>query len=236
MSRSESHLLLLHGALGTEAEFRELVQKLDNSFQIHTLDFEGHGQAGSSSRPFSIQSFSENVLEFMREKKIDQAKIFGYSMGGYVALYLARHFPDKITAVSTLGTILKWDDFVAQRELKYLKPESIEKKVPEFAGLLEQRHPHGWKTVVRQTANLLSDLGKNPPLQPNDWAAIKQPVRLHVGDRDTTAEPEETTEVFHQIENAELAVLPETPHAFHQADVTWLAYSLNTFFNPESGK
>ena len=76
----------------------------------------------------------------MNENYIQTIDIFGYSMGGYVALWLARFYPDRVGKIFTLGTKLKWNDEEAEKEIKMLNPEKVELKVPAFAQQLAERH------------------------------------------------------------------------------------------------
>lgn len=227
----KKQLLLLHGALGEEGMFTDLKNKLSDSYEIHTLNFEGHGLRGPSERAFTIQNFSENVSRYMQEHSMDQTDIFGYSMGGYVALYMALVYPEKIRRISTLGTILSWSKEIAEREERLLNPDKIEDKVPRFAEILHKNHPHGWRDVVAKTKDLLTRLGNQPPLNDKNWNTIKHPVRLHIGDRDNTAGLQSTTEVFAQLLQAELCVLPGTPHPFKKVKNTLLENSLREFFS-----
>src|SRR5438874_2630061 len=56
-------LLLLHGALGAQSQFAPLRELLRENFDVHALDFEGHGEAAPRERAFTMQSFAEeNVL------------------------------------------------------------------------------------------------------------------------------------------------------------------------------
>src|SRR5262245_22601363 len=103
-------LLLLHGALGTSSQFDELKKLLQQDFEIVALDFEGHGNSPMKDRPFRIQHFAENVLEFLDERRIDSIHIFGYSMGGHVALTLASTHPRKVKSVFTIATKFQWDE------------------------------------------------------------------------------------------------------------------------------
>ncbi len=80
--------ILLHGALGSAAQLETLQAQMPESQDAVALDFPGHGSA-SSTEPFSMRLFADSVLKFMDEKNAAQADIFGYSMGGYVALWLA---------------------------------------------------------------------------------------------------------------------------------------------------
>ena len=226
----EPALLLLPGALGASPQFDPFYPLLAEHFDLHLLNFEGHGSAGASERPFRIEHFAENVLTYLEREGIAPVDVFGYSMGGYVALYLATHAPDQVSSIATLGTKLRWDPATAEREVGLLAPDAIEAKVPHFARTLAGRHPAGWKTVVRKTAEMLQALGEEPVLGATDWPAIPHPVRLHVGDRDTTVSIEESEEVYRALEHGELAVLPQTPHPLEKVKPARLAQSLVDFF------
>src|SRR5258706_11557389 len=58
-------LLLLHGALGSSDQLAELSELLTQHYNVHTFDFEGHGKTSSRERPFRIEHFAENILEYL---------------------------------------------------------------------------------------------------------------------------------------------------------------------------
>ena len=88
-------LLLLHGAIGAKDQLQPIAEQLKNTFDVHTLNFSGHGGEPMPSS-FSIEQFAGDVLLFLKQNNISKTNIFGYSMGGYVALYLAKHHPDRL--------------------------------------------------------------------------------------------------------------------------------------------
>lgn len=49
---SKPDLMLLHGALGSRAQFSSLEPVLGETFRVHTLDFEGHGDSPLKERVF----------------------------------------------------------------------------------------------------------------------------------------------------------------------------------------
>jgi pimeloyl-ACP methyl ester carboxylesterase len=223
-------LILLHGALGTKNEFDELIPGLEKYFKLHLLNFEGHGKNNSTDRPFRINNFTENVIEYLDDKGIGQANIFGYSMGGYAALVLAKNHPERVGKIATLGTVLRWDKEIAERECRYLNPAKIEEKVPHFAKKLDERHPNGWKEVVDKTREMLQYIGDNPDLTDQDWSKLQVPIRFHIGDRDVTAGLQSNVEVYKKTEHSELCVLPNTPHPFEKVDKERLSGSLIEFY------
>jgi pimeloyl-ACP methyl ester carboxylesterase len=90
-------ILLLHGALGAAAQLAPLGAALralaGGALAVHAIDFEGHGAAAPSGRPYRTAGFVDNVRDALDRLGIDRAPIFGYSMGGYVALALAAAEP-----------------------------------------------------------------------------------------------------------------------------------------------
>lgn len=225
-----THLLLLHGALGDKSQLKPFADSLNEDFKVHTLNFAGHGGA-SMPESFTIDRFADDVLTFMDENKIASAHIFGYSMGGYVALKLAKSHPQRVGKIFTLGTKLEWSPEVAQRETRMLDAAKIEEKVPAFATQLANRHaPNDWKEVLRKTAEMMIALG-NSPLNSAFYESIANDVRLAVGDRDTMTSLDETASAFRQIPNASLIVLPQTPHPIEKVDIERVKDELRLFFH-----
>ena len=90
------HIILLHGATGNKEQFNKAEILNLAEHRVHSFNFSGHGGVPFSPDNFSIECFAKEVIDFMNEHKIDRANMFGYSMGGYVGMYLAVHYPDKI--------------------------------------------------------------------------------------------------------------------------------------------
>ncbi|MBK8413500.1 MAG: alpha/beta hydrolase [Bacteroidetes bacterium] len=85
----KKNLLLLHGALADRTQFNELIPLLENEFSVHTISLPGHGKEPLGNYQFSIESFASYVLEYIQFHSLSLPLVFGYSMGGYVGLFLA---------------------------------------------------------------------------------------------------------------------------------------------------
>jgi esterase len=196
------------------------------------VELEGHGATPLRNRPLRIESFAAAVLEAMDDASVSQADVFGYSMGGYVALYLAATSPDRVRRVATLATKLEWTPEIAARECSMLDAATIRAKVPKFAAALEARHTAlGWEALLTKTAELLRGLGAAPLITDDLLAAIRHPARVAVGDRDATVTIDECVAAVRRIPNGELEVLPRTPHPFEKAPIERVASSLAEFFD-----
>jgi esterase/lipase len=224
-------LILLHGAIGSNEQFNELSELLKEHYYVHVMDFSGHGSS-SSNETFSIELFANDVLSYMDQKGLKTVNIFGYSMGGYVALYLAKHNPEKITKAFTFATKFNWDPEIAVKEIKMLDPEKIEIKLPAFAKALESRHSgNNWKTVLNKTADMMISLGEKNCLSLTDYTSIENPVQIGIGDKDTMVTLEETITVYRNLKNARLLVMPETQHPIERIDKQRLKNEILYFFN-----
>ena len=225
-----SHLLLLHGALGSKEQFDPLAEQLENSFTIDTLSLSGHGRALSLEHAFTIQNCAHEVLNWLNDKRRLQIDIFGHSMGGYVALWLARFYPNRVGKVFTLGTKLLWNTEIAEQGAKLLNAENLIAKVPAYAQELQDRHgDHEWHSVLHKTAHLLRDLGKHH-LADSDFRQITTPVLLGRGDADIMATKEETFHVESLMPNAKFLELKDTPHPIEKVSVDLLSKEIRSYF------
>ncbi len=225
------HILLLHGALGSKQQLEPLAKVLSNHYIIHQVNFSGHGNAAMPEQ-FSIPVFANDVLTYLSNNKIDKINIFGYSMGGYVALYLALHHPEKVNGIFTLATKFAWTQAFAANEVKQLNPEKIAEKVPAFAQHLQKIHqPNNWQEVVEKTAAMMQDLGNHSVLNIEQLQQIKCPVQVAVGDKDAMVSIEETISLFKHLPNANLLVIPNTKHPIEKVNANYLAEDVCRFFS-----
>jgi esterase/lipase len=221
-------LLVLHGALGAQQQFEELKTLLESQFAVHTLNFEGHG-GRASNQPFSMDLFVENVRDYLHENNLSSCSVFGYSMGGYVALKLAAKFPGTVNEIVTLGTKFGWSPEIALKETAMLNPEKIEEKVPKFATALVQLHaPIDWKEVMRKTAQLMLELGDQPALSDTELTSIDIPVTLLLGSEDVMVTVEETTVVQQQLPHATFEQVQGWQHPIERVNKEELAQKLTS--------
>ena len=218
-------LLLLHGALGSRAELEPLGALVSRRRPVLAIEFEGHGTTPARDRPFSVDGFVENAVAALDGAGLEKVDVFGYSMGGYVALALALAHPARVSTITTLGTKFAWTPETAAGASAFLAPDTVRAKAPDYARTLADRHAGagGWEATLARTAAFLTGLGAHPVLGPSELARIHHRVRVMVGDRDRTVSVEETAEAFRHLPSGELMVLPRTPHPIEQVDVYRLA-------------
>jgi esterase/lipase len=225
-------IILLHGALGSKTHFEELQQLLTEKTEVHTLNFSGHGGEAFEDN-FNIHQFSIELKSYIDTFPRKQFCVFGYSMGGYVALYLERHFPGTVASIYTLATKFDWNVESSAQEAAMLNADKILEKVPPFAKQLENRHgSEKWKVLLERTAKMMLEMGINPPLSFNDFSEIKVPVVITRGDLDKMVSKEESVNVANALPNGFFRSYSNWQHPFEKIDVNILATDLIAFCSP----
>ena len=222
-------LIVLHGALGSKSQLEPILNKLSPAFEVHSLNFQGHGGT-SLPGEYSIELFTQNLKEFLDNNDLSQVYIFGYSMGGYVALNLARK-DNRIKQIFTLGTKFHWTPESASHEVKMLNPDKIEEKVPAFAKALADRHePQDWKKVMSMTADMMIALGNNPVLTKTTLKEVNIPVTIAWGDQDNMVKKEESEQAASYIPGAEFITFYGFKHPIEQVDIDELSSTITKTF------
>jgi pimeloyl-ACP methyl ester carboxylesterase len=216
-------ILLLHGALGSKSQLDPLQKALEAcGYRVYAMNFSGHsGQAFENG--FGIETFSQDVLHFLNEKELEQVDIFGYSMGGYVALWFAHVYPHRVGKIIALGTKFDWSPESAEKEIRKVDPDKIEEKIPAFARILEHRHlPNDWKELLYKTGDMMLKLGNRPLLTFEILQTIKHDVLILLGDLDDMADLMHSKKVAEALPHGKFSALEKTPHPIERVDVKFL--------------
>lgn len=209
-------LILTHGALGSKADLDKLAEVLQKeNYKVLSFSFSGHG-ATEFENDFGIEQFSLELENFILKNDLVHPSVIGYSMGGYVALNLARRSPERINKIITLGTKFNWSSEVVEKEVKMLDAEAMLTKVPAFAKSLELKHGGKWTTLLLRTAELMRDISVNNYLNPESLKTIQNKILVGLGDKDQMVTVEETISVYRSLPNAAMFILPNTKHQVEQ--------------------
>ena len=225
------NIILIHGALGHSSHFEALSKSLSANFKVYSLLFKDHGIGNASHEKLDIPRLVEELDEFIDANSIENANVFGYSMGGYVALCHSLKWKNKIAKIATLATKFDWSPEIASKETSFLNADVIEEKIPHYAEQLKKMHGEkDWKKLLAKTADLMTDIGNQDYLAITNLSAIEIPVQLMLGDSDKMVGLEETLNTYAELSNSTLAVLPKTKHPLETCDMELLSLLLKKFF------
>lgn len=215
-------IILLHGALGDKTSLAQLSAMISDQ-NCHFLNFSGHGQQPFNEEGFGIEYFATELEEYISSNNLNQPDVFGYSMGGYVALYLASQKSDLLGKIITLGTKFGWSAESADLETSRLNPELMEEKIPAYTAKLENVHGQQWKQLVWQTAGMMMELGEEPLLTIESLSKIENKVLIMRGSDDQMVNDIESKWAVAQLPNGHFKMLPYQPHPIEKVDPIQIA-------------
>ncbi len=95
INSNNSVILLLHGFMGNCNDFQDCIPRLYQSFRCLTVDLPGHGktQVLGDERYYTISTTAAILIGLLNHLNLSKVYLFGYSMGGRLALYLMIHYP-----------------------------------------------------------------------------------------------------------------------------------------------
>lgn len=95
--KSENHLIILHGLYGNSDSWLRIARIIEkeNKYIIHLPDIRNHGKSFHSTE-HNYDAMTEDLKEYIDHNDISKAYIVGHSMGGKLAMFFAKKFPEHI--------------------------------------------------------------------------------------------------------------------------------------------
>lgn len=235
-------LVLLHGAfsaIGTS--FGKLIHGLSKTRQVIAFELQGHGRTADIDRPMTLEAMADDVAAALQQLGIEQADVFGYSMGAGVALHFALRHPELLRKLVLASVTYNMNGLHPglMDGLGQMKPEMMHgspwheeyirlaPRPEDFSRLFEK------KTQMDQQIKDISE---------EAIRAITAPTFLIIGDSDIVR-PEHAVEMFRLLgggimgdtpvglPNSQLAVLPGTSHVTVVDRADWLVSMIDRFLD-----
>jgi esterase/lipase len=225
MNESKKTIIFLHGAIGCAEDLTPLMGLLKESgYELHSLNFSGHGKSKTQPSEFRIDFFAQELENYILSKNLIDPIVFGYSMGGYVALYHKANFENsRISLIISYGTKFNWTEQVVSKEIQMLDPIHLSEKFPNFVTTLTSKHGENWKNLLRSTAHMIQNLEKLDGLTREDLSDVNIPVVLILGDQDRMVTSEETHLTGSWLHNSQVKTVSHSKHDLDRANIKEIA-------------
>lgn len=195
-------LLFIHGNGGSGGNFFKQVPYFAKKYKVIIADSRAQGKSVDTGDSLSYNMMADDYAALLDVLKIDSAYVVGWSDGGINGLLLAIRHPNKVKKLAITGANLRPDTTAVPKELwDILIPTYNELKGKANKNIEENS---GYKLVTL--------LVKQEPIPVNDLHKISCPVLVIGGDHDLIW-PGHTLEIFNNIPNSYLWILPNSGHA-----------------------
>jgi pimeloyl-ACP methyl ester carboxylesterase len=217
-------LLLLHGGLfNIDLQFGELIPGLAANRRVIAADFQGHGRTNDIDRPLRSTDLASDVVGLLRHIGVAQADVFGFSVGGAVALHLAIKHPELVRklVVSSVSFHPDGDRPENREAVGSMSVEMIAGTPMEQEYLAKSPHPDRLQVLLDKLGTY--DEGF-PGWSDSDIEGIAAPTLLTFGDCDAVKLEHavrflqlrggDVNGDFIGVPASQLAVFPGTTHFF----------------------
>ena len=228
-------LVLVHGLGASSFSWRDNLAPLSRHFRVLAPDLPGHGHTPAYlGGDFRLETLAQGVSHFLDRQGVDKAALAGNSLGGGLALFLAREYPERFPALVLLAPAAALQrlprvfallglpvigllaaallgSWILPRALRiaYYRPELITPAV--IAGYAPTFRPWANRLALRQICRQASHW---PPSRIEALLpAIRQPTALIWGDQDRILPVSQAYWLKGRLPQAEMQILPEVGHA-----------------------
>jgi len=228
-------IIVLHGLMGNLSNFEGVLNQLSKSHHVIIPELPIYELKVLKTNVKSLGLF---VKDFLVYKGVDKAVLLGNSLGGHVALYVAKHFPALVEGMVLTGSSGLYENSMGDSYPKRGDKDYIRKKTQSVF--------YDPNTVTDEMVDMLYELFKNrnnvirivmlakSAIRNNmakDLPHIHIPTCLIWGKQDEVTPPkvaEEFNELLplselHWIDLCGHAPMMEHPNQFNQIVERWLA-------------
>jgi pimeloyl-ACP methyl ester carboxylesterase len=217
-------IVLIHGFCETHEIWDELAKGLSEKFEVFVIDLPGFGSSPALKAPFSINEVAEEVFEWIVQQKIHNPIVIGHSLGGYVALAMAKSHSEMVAGLGLIQSTAFPDSeekkINRNKVIEFVKVHGKDPFIDTFVpGLFfDKQHPAIQKAdkIARQTSEetLLNYTAvmRDRPSSIDFIRSTECPLLIVGGDRDIIIPAEITLEHARLAPKSEVHLLKEIGH------------------------
>ena len=195
-------LLFIHGNSGSISHFTKQIPYFAKKYKVIVADSRAQGRSADPADSLTYEMMADDYAALLDAMKIDSAYIVGWSDGGINGLLMAIRHPGKVKKLAITGANLRPDTTAVSQEI-------WDMVTPMYNGLKTKTDKN---EMEKGGYKLLRLLVENPHIPPSDLQKITCPTLVIGGDHDVIKE-EHTMEIYKNIPNAYLWILPNSGHS-----------------------
>lgn len=218
------HLCFLHGFCENSTIWDRLINLLKADYTCIAIDIPGFGKSNYLSMP-SIPEIARQINALLLQEGIHSCKLFGHSMGGYIAAEYLSLYPDQLSGIGFVHSTLRSDSPTKKenrlKTISFIQRHGSEDFFKIFVPNLVASH--NLPELKNELTNLVDSTfdqsiidGLNAMMNRKDKTShlksFKEPVLFLIGELD---EHYPKSEIFNQASMAQIAqvsVLKDTGH------------------------
>ncbi|MCR9140004.1 MAG: alpha/beta hydrolase [Alphaproteobacteria bacterium] len=219
-------LVLVHGFMGGSGQWA-LQAPLAERRQLIGVDLPGFGANAQAEPVNSIETFARWALDEVTRRGVDRFDLLGHSMGGMIVQEMVRIAPDRIARLILYGTGAtgtlpgRFESIkTSMQRARADGPKSTARRIAAtwfLSGEAADEYPACAQIAKESTLPaIIAGLEAMQGWSGRDHLPkIRTPTLVLWGDGDRTYSWQQIEELWQQIPDSRLAVVPKCAHAVH---------------------
>jgi pimeloyl-ACP methyl ester carboxylesterase len=127
-------VIFVHGLTANAFCFQAFADDLARDHRVFAYDLRGRGDSDKPESGYSIPIHAADLAELIDELGLDRPVVAGHSLGGFIALYFAAHYPQKLSKLVLIdaGASPPWKTTEEQPAWLFTSINRLGTVVPSF--------------------------------------------------------------------------------------------------------
>ena len=220
-------LVFVHGYLGGGMQWMGQVEAFSGLFRVITPDLPGFGEKHAMTTPQTIRELAQYVLNELDALEIDQFHLVGHSMGGMIAQEMVALAPERVDKLVLYGTgpvgIMPGRFETLDESRCAVQANGVEETGRRIAATWFQRGEKaaGYRVCTELAIRASQQAALAGLTAMESWsgvvglAKISSATLVLWGDGDRAYLWSQPEQLWHEIADARLGVIPGCSHAVH---------------------
>ncbi|MGD6815870.1 alpha/beta fold hydrolase [Metabacillus sp. 84] len=199
-------VIFIHGFCGSADYWKYIIPELSEKHRVLAINLRGHGGSSTLKESYGVEEMADDIKLVMDDLSIQEASVFGHSLGGYTALAFAEKYPERLSSFGLIHSTGFADDDEGKKAreagMKKIEAEGVRPFIDQLVPkLFAEEHRTGeeadfarrigYQTPVTGAIGSLEAMKKRPDRR-MVLETSSVPVLLVAGDKDGVVPPEKT--------------------------------------------
>ncbi|MEW9515233.1 alpha/beta fold hydrolase [Streptomyces tubercidicus] len=220
-------LVLLAGQANNHHWWDGVREDFHTTHSTITMDYRGTGASGKPGGHYSTQLFADDLIAVLDDLDVEQADVYGTSMGGRVAQWIAARYPDRVRRL-ILGCTSPGGPHAQERDSSVRRALSQADPAASLHALLDLMYSPAWLADHPGPYTTLGDPGMPPHARRGHLVAsnehdawdvlprIDAPTLVLHGDQDRLTPAANASLITARIPQARMHLFTGAHHAYFQ--------------------
>jgi pimeloyl-ACP methyl ester carboxylesterase len=105
--KGDTTLLFVHGWCINKEYWDDQKKYFCDKYKVVTLDLPGFGRSGKNRTIWTFEQYTDDIYEFIKEKKLKNVILVGHSMSGDILLLMDTRYPESIIGMVGIDNLKK---------------------------------------------------------------------------------------------------------------------------------